>query len=136
MIYIYSSICILFGPQTHNGGACSSLSYTQAVGTTHQILYIYIMYIYMSKKESQMVEWTSEIVLIYDTRPASRLCNFQLWLQFWHYHYYLLIWRCLSNYGLRYLCAYIKSHWKDVFLWILQKNTGTLPDPLMEEYST
>ena len=30
-------------------------------------------------------------------------------------------WHCLSNYDVRYLCAYIKSHWSDVFLWTLQK---------------
>ena len=49
-----------------------------------------------------------------DTRLVSRLYDFQVWLQCWCYHYYLLVWRCLSNYDVRYLCAYIKSHRSDV----------------------
>ena len=54
-----------------------------------------------------MVEWTSQKStkeLRIDTRPVS--C--------WCYHYYLLIWRCLRNYDVRYLCTYIKSHRSDV----------------------
>ena len=43
-----------------------------------------------------------------------------MWLKCLCYHYHLLIWRCLSNYDVIYLCAYIiKSHWNDVFLWTL-----------------
>ena len=41
-------------------------------------------------------------VLRYDTRPVSRLYKFQMWLQCWRYHYYLLIWHFLSNYEVRY----------------------------------
>ena len=53
-------------------------------------------------------------VLRSDTRPVSRLYDFQVWLQCWRYHYYLLVWLCLSNFDVRYLCAYIKSHRSDV----------------------
>ena len=53
-------------------------------------------------------------VLRSDTRSVLRLYDFQLWLQWWRYHYYLLFWHCLSNYDVRYLCAYIKSHRRDV----------------------
>ena len=52
-------------------------------------------------------------VLRSDTRPVSCLYDVQVWLRCWSYHYYLLIWRCLSNY-VRYLCAYIKSNRSDV----------------------
>ena len=50
-----------------------------------------------------------------DTRPVSRLYDFQMWLQCWRYHYYLLIWCCLSNYDVRYVYAFIKSHRSGVF---------------------
>ena len=66
---------------------------------------------------SKNLRWLNEQVkkvLRSDTRPVSRLYDFQVWLQCWRYHYYLLIWRCLSNYDVRYLCAYIKSHRSDV----------------------
>ena len=53
-------------------------------------------------------------VLRSDTGPVSRLYHFQVWLQCWRYHYYLIIWSCLSNYDVRYLCVYIKSHRSDV----------------------
>ena len=36
-------------------------------------------------------------VLRYDTRWVSRLYNFQVSFKCWGCHYYLLIWRCLSN---------------------------------------
>ena len=61
-------------------------------------------------KESKQVKR----VLRSDTRMVSRFYDFQVWLQCWRYHYCLLIWRCLSNYDIRYLCAYIKSHKSDV----------------------
>ena len=53
-------------------------------------------------------------VLRSDIRPVSRLYDFQVWLQCWRYHYHLLIWRCLSIYDARYLCAYIKSNRSNV----------------------
>ena len=53
-------------------------------------------------------------VLRNDTWLVSRLYDFQVWLQCWRYHYCLLIWRCLSNFEVRYLCAYVKSHRSDV----------------------
>ena len=43
--------------------------------------------------------------------------------------YYLLIWRFLSNYDVRYLCAYIKSDWNYVFPWTLQKIPELYPIP-------
>ena len=60
--------------------------------------------------------WNKQVkrVLRSDTRPVSRLSDFQVWLQCWRYHYYLRIWHFLSNYDVRYLCAYIKSHRSDV----------------------
>ena len=66
---------------------------------------------------SKNLRWLNKpvkIVLRSDTRPVACLCDFQVWLQCWCYHYYLLIWHCLSNYDVRYLCAYIKSHRSDV----------------------
>ena len=56
-----------------------------------------------------------------ETWPVSRVYDFQVWLQCWRYHYYLLIWCCLTNFDVRYLWAYIKSYRDDVFLWTLQK---------------
>ena len=33
-----------------------------------------------------------------NTQPVSHLHDFQVLLQYWRCHYYLLIWRCLSKY--------------------------------------
>ena len=77
----------------------------------------YVETVCLYKWESKNLKWLNKQVkrvLRSDTRPVSRLYDFQVWLQCWRYHYYLLIWRCLSNYGVRYLCAYIKSHRSDV----------------------
>ena len=48
-----------------------------------------------------------------DTGPVSSLHNFQGWLECWRYHN-LLIWSCLINYAVRYICSYIKSHGSNV----------------------
>ena len=56
-----------------------------------------------------MVEWTSQ-----KSTKKWYTIGFTS-LRFWRYHFYLLIWRCLSNYDVRYLCAYIKSHKSDFF---------------------
>ena len=68
-------------------------------------------------------KWTSRknTKIRYDTRPISRLYDFQVWLQCLRCHYYLLSRGCLSKYDVRYFRAYIKSHWNDVYLWALQK---------------
>ena len=53
------------------------------------------------------LRWLNEQVkrvLRYLTRPISRLYDFQMRLQCWRYNYHLPIWRCLSNYDVRYLC--------------------------------
>ena len=66
---------------------------------------------------SKSLRWLNKQVkraLKSDTRPVSRPYDFQVWLQYWRYHYYFLIWLCLSNYDVRYLCAYIKFHRSDV----------------------
>ena len=55
------------------------------------------------------------------THDRFHVYDFQVWLQCWRYHYYLLIWPCLSNCDNRSLYAYIKPHWNDVFLWTLLK---------------
>ena len=71
----------------------------------------------MSVCISKNLRWLNKQVkrvLRSDTRPVSRLYDFQVWLQCWRCHYYLIIWRCLSNHEVRYLYAYFKSHKRDV----------------------
>ena len=61
-------------------------------------VYIYIyMYIYI-------------YIYIYVCVYNRLLYDFQVRLQCWWYHYYLLIRCSLSNYDVTYLFAYIKSH--------------------------
>ena len=66
---------------------------------------------------SKNLRWLNEQfkrVLRSDTRPVSRLNNFQVWLQCWRYHCYLFTWLSLGNFDARHLCAYIISHRSDV----------------------
>ena len=104
-IYLYIRICI-----------CTYIHYTQICIYTYRwtsIKRTCKLCVCLSKN----LKWLNKQFkrpLRSDTRPVSRLYDFQVWLQCWRYHYYLLIWRCLSNYDVRYLCAYIKSHRSDV----------------------
>ena len=74
----------------------------------------------MSACISKNLRWLNEQVkrvLRCDTRPVWRLYDFLVWLQCWLYHYYLLIWRCLSNYDVRYYVHMLNLIEAMFFLW-------------------
>ena len=64
--------------------------------------------------KSKNLRWLNEQVkrlLNFNTPAVSPNMDFQVWLQCWCYHYYLLVWCCLGNCDVRHLCGFIASHW-------------------------
>ena len=58
-----------------------------------------------------------------NTQPVSSLYDFQVWLQCSRYHYYLLIWDCLSSYD-----VHILNLIETMFSFNTAKLTCTLPN--------